>query len=58
MVIVKVILVKSLNGCLVNYKVCVKGFGLCCINYIVEVQDIFENCGMINKVYYLLCVEG
>lgn len=55
---IKVIQVKSSSGWLEGYKVCVCGFGLCCIGYIVEVEDIFFVCGMINKVVYLVWVEG
>lgn len=55
---VKVTLVRSVIGVLPNHKACVKGLGLRKINHSVEVEDTPSNRGMINKVQYLLKVEG
>ncbi len=55
---VKVTLVKSTNGRLENQKACVRGLGLRRIGHTVEVLDTPENRGMINKVNFLLRVEG
>lgn len=54
----KVTLLKSTAGRLQNHKACVKGLGLRRIGHSVEVQDSPSVRGMINKVGYLLKVEG
>ena len=54
----KVTLVKSTAGRLVSHKACVKGLGLRRIGHAVDVIDTPANRGMINKVNYLLKVEG
>ena len=54
----KVTLVKSRFGRLQKHQACIRGLGLRRINHTVEVDDTPENRGMINKVSYLLCVEG
>ena len=54
---IKVTLVKSTNKKLKNHRACVRGLGLSRIGQTVEVQDTPENCGMINRVNYLLKVE-
>ncbi|MFM7275995.1 MAG: 50S ribosomal protein L30 [Gammaproteobacteria bacterium] len=54
----KVTLLKSTAGRLANHKACVKGLGLRRIGHSVEVQDSPAVRGMINKVGYLLKVEG
>lgn len=54
---IKVTLVKSTNKKLKCHKACVRGLGLSRIGQTVEVIDTPENCGMINKVNYLLKVE-
>lgn len=56
--VVKVTQVKSTNGRLESHKACVRGLGLRKIGHTVEVQDTPSNRGMINKVRYLLSVEG
>lgn len=56
--LVKVTQVKSTNGRLESHKACVRGLGLRKIGHTVEVQDTPSNRGMINKVRYLLSVEG
>lgn len=55
---VKVTLVRSVNGRLAAHKACVSGLGLRRMHHSVEVEDTPENRGMINKVSYLLKVEG
>ena len=51
-------LVKSTNGRLESHKACVRGLGLRRINHCVEVEDTPSVRGMINKVSYLVKVEG
>lgn len=55
---IKVTLVKSVNGRLKSHKACVSGLGLRRIGHSVEVQDTPSNRGMIDKASYLLKVEG
>ncbi len=55
---VKVTLVRSPIGILPKHKLCVKGLGLRRIGHQVEVEDTPSVRGMINKVNYLLQVEG
>ncbi|WP_062268056.1 50S ribosomal protein L30 [Endozoicomonas arenosclerae] len=55
---IKVKLVKSTNGRLESHKACVRGLGLRRINHTVEVEDTPSVRGMINKVSYLVKVEG
>lgn len=55
---VKVTLVKSVIGRIASHRACVRGLGLRHLNHTVEVQDTPANRGMINKVGYLLKVEG
>ena len=55
---VTVTLVKSTIGRLPAHRACVKGLGLRKMNHTVSVIDTPENRGMINKVSYLLKVEG
>lgn len=55
---VKVTLVRSLHGRLKNHQACARGLGLRRIHHTVEVADTPENRGMINKISYLLKVEG
>lgn len=54
----KVTLVKSLIGTIESHRACVKGLGLRHREHSVEVLDTPQNRGMINKVSYLLKVEG
>ena len=51
-------LFKSVVGRLPNHKLCVKGLGLRRINHTVEVEDTPAVRGMINKVSYMVRVEG
>ncbi|MAX57139.1 MAG: 50S ribosomal protein L30 [Alcanivoracaceae bacterium] len=55
---IKVKLVKSTNGRLEKHKACVRGLGLRRIGHTVEVEDTPAVRGMINKVAYLVQVEG
>ena len=55
---VSVTLVKSFNGRLPKHRATVTGLGLKRINHTVELEDTPEVRGMINKVSYLLKVEG
>lgn len=56
--VVTVTQVKSTNGRLESHKACVRGLGLRRIGHTVEVEDTPSTRGMINKVRYLLSVEG
>ena len=55
---IKVTQIKSTNGCLRNHKACVAGLGLRRIGHTVEVEDTPSVRGMINKVNFLVRVEG
>ncbi|KAA0690094.1 50S ribosomal protein L30 [Halopseudomonas laoshanensis] len=55
---IKVTLFKSVVGRLPNHRLCVKGLGLRRINHTVEVEDTPAVRGMINKVSYMVRVEG
>jgi large subunit ribosomal protein L30 len=54
----KVTLVRSLNGRLAGHKACAAGLGLRRMHQTVEVEDTPCTRGMINKVSYLVKVEG
>lgn len=55
---VTVTLVRSVAGRLKSHRDCVRGLGLRRINHRVTVEDTPAVRGMINKVSYLLKVEG
>jgi large subunit ribosomal protein L30 len=55
---VSVTLVKSFHGRLPTHRATITGLGLKRINHTVVLQDTPEVRGMINKVSYLLKVEG
>jgi large subunit ribosomal protein L30 len=55
---VKVTLIKSVIGRLESHRATVKGLGLRRMHQTVEVQDTPAIRGMINKINYLLKVEG
>lgn len=55
---IKVTLVKSLIGRLASHQASARGLGLRRINHSVEVIDTPANRGMVNKIAYLLKVEG
>ena len=54
----KVTLVRSTAGRLESHRACVKGLGLRRIGHAVQVEDTPAVRGMINRVNYLLKVEG
>ena len=55
---VKVTLVRSPIGSLPKHKLCLKGLGLKRMNQSVAVEDTPSVRGMINKVNYMLTIEG
>lgn len=55
---IKVTQVKSAAGRLKNHRACVAGLGLRRIGHSVEVEDTPAVRGMINKINYLVKVEG
>jgi large subunit ribosomal protein L30 len=54
----KVTQIKSTAGRLQSHKACIAGLGLRRIRHTVEVEDTPSVRGMINKVHYLVSVEG
>lgn len=54
----KVTLTKSPIGRLKKHKACVAGLGLRRIGHTVEVEDSPSVRGMINRIYYMVQVEG
>jgi len=50
--------IKSTLGRLKNHKACIIGLGLRRIGHTIEVEDTPSVRGMINKVSYLIKVEG
>jgi large subunit ribosomal protein L30 len=55
---IKVELVKGLAGCKQSHRATVRGLGLKRIRQTVELPDTPAVRGMIDKVYYLVRVEG
>jgi len=55
---VKVTQIKSSSGRLEAHIACVRGLGLRRIRHTVEVEDTPSVRGMINKVNYMVKVEG
>jgi len=55
---IKVILVKSPNGCKSTHRATVKGLGLKRINQEVELVDTPAVRGMIEKVNYLVRIDS
>lgn len=55
---IKLTLTKSVHGRLEAHKACVRGLGLRRIGHTVCVEDTEAVRGMINKVGYMLRVEG
>ncbi len=53
----KVTLVRSMNGRLKSHKACVRGLGLRRMHQTVEVQDTPDTRGMVNKVSYMVKAE-
>lgn len=54
----KVTQIKSSFGRLKNHRACVLGLGLRRIGHTVEVEDTPSTRGMVNKIYYMVRVEG
>lgn len=55
---IKVTQLKSSIGRLKNHQACLKGLGLRHIGHTVEVIDTPSVRGMVNKVTYMVKVEG
>jgi large subunit ribosomal protein L30 len=55
---IKVTLVKSTNGCKTGHRATVRGLGLRKLNQTVEVVDTPAVRGMIERVNYLVRIEG
>lgn len=55
---VKITLMRSPIGTLPKHKLCLKGLGLKRMHQSVEVEDTAAVRGMINKVNYMLAIEG
>ena len=55
---IKVTQTRSSIGILPKHKLCLKGLGLRRIGHTVEVEDTPSVRGMVNKVDYLVGVEG
>ncbi len=53
----RVTLVRSINGRLASHRACVRGLGLRRIHQTVEVEDTPSTRGMANKVNYMVRVE-
>ena len=53
----KVTLIRSMNGRLKNHRACVKGLGLRRIHQTVSVEDTPATRGMAAKVSYMVRVE-
>lgn len=54
----KVTLTKSPSGRLKKHKACVAGLGLRRIGHTVELEDTPSVRGMINRINYMVRVEG
>ncbi len=55
---IKVKLLRSVAGCKQGHRETVRGLGLKRINDVVELVDTPEVRGMINRVNYLVRIEG
>lgn len=55
---IKITLIKSLSGRLASHVACAKGVGLKKIHQSVEIEDTPCNRGMVNKISYMVKVEG
>ncbi len=55
---IKVTQTKSVHGRLPRHKACVAGLGLRKIGHTVELEDTPSVRGMINKISYMVKVEG
>lgn len=55
---IKVTQTRSTHGRLPAHKACAAGLGLRKIGHTVEVEDTPSVRGMINKIFYMVKVEG
>ena len=55
---IRITLVKGLAGCRQSHRDTVRGLGLRRLRQTVELEDCAAVRGMVNKVYYLVRVEG
>ena len=55
---VKITLVRSPIGTLPKHRLCLKGLGLKRMHQSIEVEDTPAVRGMINKIDYMLAIEG
>ena len=55
---IRVQLVRSVHGRVKSHRACVRGLGLRRIGQWVEVEDTPSVRGMINKIAYMVNVEG
>lgn len=55
---IKITQVRSAHGRLPTHKACAAGLGLRRIGHTVAVEDSPAVRGMINKIYYMVKVEG
>jgi large subunit ribosomal protein L30 len=55
---IRVKLVKSVAGCKTGHRATVRGLGLRRLRQTVELEDTPAVRGMIERVYYLVRVEG
>ena len=55
---IKVTQTKSTIGRIESHRACLRGLGLRRINHTVEVEDTPSVRGMVNKVNYMVRVEG
>jgi len=55
---IKVKLIKGLAGCKTKHRATVRGLGLKRLHQTVEVIDTPAVRGMINRVHYLVRIEG
>jgi len=53
----KVTLIRSINGRLKSHQACVKGLGLRRMQQTVSVEDTAATRGMLNKVSYMVNLE-
>lgn len=54
----KVVLRKSLIGRKPSHRSCARGLGLRKIHQVKEVVDTPENRGMVNRIHYMVKIEG
>ena len=55
---IKVKQIKSGIGRHSSHRACLRGLGILRMNQVVEVKATPENLGMVNKISYMIKVEG